>query len=245
SPVSPRAAAEQNEKPIGKWLKFWQGVLHVDTSKMDLGIGFRNALGVAIPLAVGIAIKMPLGGLAVASGALNVSYSDGSDPYPRRAKRMIGSSLLGSFGIFAGASSGPHALVTIAVTTAWAFIAGMMVALGSNAGALGVISLAFLMVYAAQPLSPHEAVIAGVLALGGGLVQTALSVALWPVQRYDPERNALAKLFIELADTASSQLWSTAAPAAGAQFEAAQTALSGLDRDNSLEAIRFRSILSQ
>ena len=82
------------EEPIGKWLKFWQGVLHVDTSKMDLGIGFRNALGVAIPLAVGIAIKMPLGGLAVASGALNVSYSDGHDPYWRRAQRMLATSAL-------------------------------------------------------------------------------------------------------------------------------------------------------
>src|ERR1700759_4078132 len=55
------ASTETTEEPVGKWLKFWQGILHVDTSKMDLGIGFRNALGVAIPLAVGIAIKMPLG----------------------------------------------------------------------------------------------------------------------------------------------------------------------------------------
>src|SRR5579862_7644943 len=46
SPTPP----DVTEESAGKWLKFWQGVLHVDTSKMDLGIGFRNALGVALPL---------------------------------------------------------------------------------------------------------------------------------------------------------------------------------------------------
>jgi uncharacterized membrane protein YccC len=233
------------DMPGGAKRTLWRTLTKFDRSKVSVYRGFRNAAGVALPLIIGFALNMPRGGLAVASGALNVSYSDGSDPYPRRAKRMIGSAILCSLGIFAGAISGPHTLVTIAVTTAWAFIAGMMVALGPNAGDLGVISLAFLMVYAAQPLSPHEAGIAGALALGGGLLQAALSVALWPVQRYDPERNALAKLFIELADTASSQLWSTAAPAASAEFEGAQTAMSGLDSDNSLEAVRFRSILSQ
>ena len=94
------------EISIGKWLKFWQGVLHVDTSKMDFGIGLRNALGVALPLAVGIAIKMPLGGLAVASGALNVSYSDGHDPYGKRATRMLGTSALCAVAVIAGGLAG-------------------------------------------------------------------------------------------------------------------------------------------
>src|SRR5450631_4515968 len=64
--------------PRSKWKIFWLGVLHFDTAKMDPWIAARNALAVAIPLAVGIAIGMALGGLALASGALNVSYSDGT-----------------------------------------------------------------------------------------------------------------------------------------------------------------------
>ena len=117
-------SADSSEEPIGKWLKFWRGVLHIDTSKMDLGVGFRNALGVALPLAVGIAIKMPLGGLAVASGALNVSYSDGHDPYGQRAKRMLATCALCSIAVMAGGLSGHYSVVAVLLSSFWAFWAG-------------------------------------------------------------------------------------------------------------------------
>src|SRR5271155_1381699 len=56
-------AAKSKETPqLNKWLAFWQGVLHVDTAKMQPWIGLRNAVGVTAPLAVGIAMGMPLGG---------------------------------------------------------------------------------------------------------------------------------------------------------------------------------------
>jgi len=58
--------------PLNKWQTFWRGVLHIDTAKIDPWIALRNTVGVAAPLVVGLAIGMPLGGLAVASGALNV-----------------------------------------------------------------------------------------------------------------------------------------------------------------------------
>src|SRR5262245_18919251 len=56
----------------------WQIVVHVDRSKFHLAQALRNTLGVVAPLVVGQALGMPRGGLAMASGALNVSYSDGS-----------------------------------------------------------------------------------------------------------------------------------------------------------------------
>ncbi len=91
-----------------------------------------------MPLIAGYALGMPRGGLVVASGALNVSYSDGSDPYPRRAKRMVGSAVLCAVAVFAGAVSGPYSALAIAMATMWAFAAGMMVALGTTASDLGV-----------------------------------------------------------------------------------------------------------
>ncbi len=131
SPASnPSASSDSSDEAIGKWLKFWRGVLHIDTSKMDLGVGFRNALGVALPLAVGIAIKMPLGGLAVASGALNVSYSDGHDPYWQRAKRMLATSALCAVAVMAGGLSGHYSVVAVLLSSFWAFWAGFVIALG-------------------------------------------------------------------------------------------------------------------
>jgi len=55
----------------------WQIVTHVDRSKINAWQALRNTIGVVAPLIVGFAMGMPRGGLAVASGALNVSYSDG------------------------------------------------------------------------------------------------------------------------------------------------------------------------
>lgn len=254
--MSPPAYPTQNETPSAiraitataagsTKQSLWRVLSKFDRSKLSASRGLRNAAGVALPLIIGYALGMPRGGLAVASGALNVSYSDSSDPYLRRAKRMMGSSILCSLAIFAGAISGPHTIVAILVATLWAFVAGMMVVLGTSIGDVGVISLVSLLIYAAQPLTPHQAISAGALALGGGFLQTALSVALWPVQRYEPERRALANLFAELAQVASSELWSTAAPAASAESDAAQAAISGLDREESLEAVRYRSLLNQ
>jgi uncharacterized membrane protein YccC len=225
---------------------FWRVLTKFDKSKISAYRALRNACGVALPLIVGYALGMPRGGLVVASGALNVSYSDGSDPYPRRAKRMVTSATICAIAVFAGAISGPHTALAIAMATFWAFAAGMFVALGTTAGDLGVISLVTLLIYAAQPLTAHQAAISGLLALAGGLFQAALSVALWPVQRYEPERRALSNFFSQLAETAEKPLTAaTAAPLASLESDQAQEALSALDQDDNLDAIRYRSLLNQ
>src|SRR5215475_9117585 len=80
----------------------WKIVTHVDNSKINLAQALRNTLGVVAPLIVGHMMGMPRGGLAMASGALNVSYSDGSDPYKQRAKRMLASMMWCSIAVLLG-----------------------------------------------------------------------------------------------------------------------------------------------
>jgi uncharacterized membrane protein YccC len=188
---------------------------------------------------------MPRGGLVVASGALNVAYSDGSDPYLQRAKRMLASSMICAIAVLAGGISASHAAIAVVMATSWAFIAGMFVALGTTAADLGVISLVTLLIYAAQPLTPHQALISGVLALGGGLLQTGLSVALWPVRRYEPERRVLGNFYLALARNAETPLSATSAPPASLESSQAQDALSGLERDTTVEGVRHRALLNQ
>src|SRR4029077_34102 len=197
-------AASASSPPVheGAGRAFWQVLNRFDSSKLSPYLALRNSVGVVLPLAAGVALNMPRGGVVVASGALNVAYSDGSDPYAQRARRMLSSSVLCALGVLCGALSGNHNVVLCIVVTVWAFAAGMFVAAGTTAADLGVISLVILLIYSAQPLTTDQALISSALALGGGLLQTALSVALWPVQRYEPERRALADLFIELARAA-------------------------------------------
>src|SRR5882672_580544 len=199
SSSSSRGVPQQVTAHPSQWRAMWRILSHFDHSKIDPSMALRNTAGVLIPLIVGFALGMPRGGLAMASGALNVSYSDGHDPFPQRARRMLISTLWCAIAIFLGAITGHRNIEAVFVATAWAFIAGMLVAVGSASADVGVISLVLLVAYAAQPLTARQAAEAGLLALGGGLLQTALSLALWPVQRYDPELRALGELFLRLA----------------------------------------------
>src|SRR5205085_8047434 len=76
------------------WRSFARFVTQFDPTKLEPTIALRNAGGVLIPLAIGLAIGMPLGGVAVASGALQVAYSDGHDPYSQRGLRMLTATVL-------------------------------------------------------------------------------------------------------------------------------------------------------
>src|SRR5439155_6527351 len=223
----------------------WRIVTHIDRSKINAWQALRNMVGVIAPLIVGYALGMPRGGLAMASGALNVSYSDGSDPYRQRAKRMLASTAWCSIAVLLGGLTAHSNALAIVLATLWAFSAGMLVALGSTAADVGVISTVVLLVYSAQPLTPYQALQAAGLALCGGLLQIALSVALWPVRRYEPERRALATLYFELARVATRPAQATSAPPATREIAQAHEALSGLATDMSLSALRYRSLLSQ
>jgi uncharacterized membrane protein YccC len=223
----------------------WQIVTHVDRSKFNLAQALRNTLGVVAPLIVGYGMGMPRGGLAMASGALNVSYSDGSDPYLQRAKRMLASTAWCSVAVLLGGLTAHSNLGSVLVAAVWAWIAGMLVALGTTAADVGVISTVVLVVYAAQPLTPRQAVEAAGLALCGGLLQILLSVALWPVRRYEPERRALGALYSELAKIATHPAEATSAPLGTREIAQAHDALVNLATDTSLAAVRYRSLLSQ
>lgn len=231
--------------PLDKWQTFWRGVLHVDIAKMEPWIALRNAMGVAIPLAVGIAIGTPLGGLAVASGALNVSYSDGHDPYQQRARRMLAASVLCAVAVMAGGLAGHHNAAAIALIAIWAFGSGMAITLGPTGESLGVISLVVLIIYAAQSLTPARALLAGALAFAGGVLQMLLSLGLWPVRAYEPERRALANLYLTLGQAGSAPELLMKAPPSAAASTQAQEALAGRISDHSVVSERFRSLLSQ
>ena len=245
SQVAKRSPGSGSEARPSSAHAFWQILTLFDSTKLSTHRAFRNALGVVLPLIAGFALHMPRGGLVVASGALNVSYSDGSDPYSARVKRMLASSVICAVAVFVGAVSGKHVFLAVTLAAVWAFIAGMFVAVGGATPDLGIISLVTLLIYAAQRLTPREAAISGVLALAGGLLQTALSAALWPVRRYDPERRALEKFYRELANRASSPLNATSSPLASVHSEQAEEALLGHAGNADTESIRYRALLNQ
>src|SRR5260370_33994607 len=92
-------AEQQHLSPIKA---LWRIVTHVDQSKINVWQALRNTIGVVLPLIVGFALGMPRGGLAVAGGAFNVSYSDGRDPYARRGESIMASTASWPDGVLLG-----------------------------------------------------------------------------------------------------------------------------------------------
>jgi uncharacterized membrane protein YccC len=238
------APIRTDEQPRSNWNGYWRKVFQFDKSRMIPLIALRNAAGVAVPIALGAAFGMPLGGLAVGTGALQVSYSDSPGPYAQRARRMVAASLMCSLAVVAGGLAVRRPIFAVILVSVWAFIAGLAVCLGPTAESLGVISLVTLIIYAVQPLTPERALVSGILALGGGLLQTMLSLLLWPIRRYQPERRTLSVLYFELARASVTPALS-GGPPASEQITLARESLSGLGNDTNLEAERYWSLLNQ
>lgn len=242
------ASNPETKAPAVSWLRvFWRILKRVDKSKLNSsGMALRNALAVALPLSIGIAAGNPLGGIAIATGALNVAYSDGRDPYAHRARRMLTWSVLGAVAVFLGSITGNYHLLAILLAAAWALVAGLLVSISSRAADLGLNTLVALIVFAARgAMSPKGALYAGLLVLGGGLLQTALALLFWPVRRYKPERRAIGGVYLELAMQAcqsSGDILSAPLKPPSAEI---QDTLSALGRDHSAEGERFRLLFDQ
>jgi uncharacterized membrane protein YccC len=235
----------KNEGKRSSWAVFWQSVTRVEPEKATPWLALRNSIGITLPLAIGLITGAVSSGVIATTGALNVSFSDSEDPYRQRGRRMLASTLLVGIAVFVGSLSGQNHLLAILLATCWAFAAGMLVALSGGASDLGVISLVTVVVFAATPMTPERALYSGLLAMCGGLLQTMLSVALWPVRRYDPERRVLGDLYTELSRVAASPIEASQAPPASGQSTHAQSSIAALARDHSINGERYRSLLSQ
>src|SRR5258708_34213332 len=124
-----KARAPENQH-VSAIKALWRILTRIDRSKISVWQALRNTAGVVAPLIVGYALGMPRGGLAMASGALNVSYSDGSDPYAKRAKRMLASTVWCSIAVLLGGLTPHNSTVTIVAATLWPVTAGRVVSLG-------------------------------------------------------------------------------------------------------------------
>lgn len=225
----------------------WRTLNHIDHSKINSKwIAFRNSVAVAAPLGIGIALGNPLAGVAITTGALNVSYSDGTDPYARRARRMLSWSLLGAVAVFTGSVTGRYHWAALLVAAAWAFVAGMCAAISTKAGDLGLNTLVALIVFAARGAMPLKgALVTAALVLSGGLLQTCLALLLWPIRRYEPERRAISKVFYELAGELQPGANASLAEPLATPSQQVQDTLAALGKDHSVEGERFRMLFDQ
>ena len=108
-----------------------------------------------------------------------------------------------AFSLFAGSLAGHSILAATVVAAVWGLVAGLFVALGPAASFVALQSAVAVLVATAYPADLHDAALRGLLVLGGGLVQTALVVTLWPLRRFQSERRVIGSVYRSLADYAA------------------------------------------
>lgn len=174
----------------------------VDRTLLLPGAATRAALGVALVLGAGLATGSASVAIAAAAGAFSVGIASIQGAYRSRVHATVATSIAMGVSTLVGALAVRDSVLAVVVTGLWAFVAGIATALGPAGTVVGLQAVVALLIAGDFALSAREAVTRALLVLAGGLVQTVLVVAVWPLRSYAAERRALALVFAELASYA-------------------------------------------
>ena len=184
----------------------WHGrllteILRVGPRQVPWQVALRNTVGVVAPLAAGVLTGHLQAGLGMATGALTVMFSDQPGPYSTRFKRMLLASAAGGLAALAGFGIGTQAALILPLVAVWTFVAALLVALGPAITRVGLTAIIVLLI-ATSRAGQTAALPATLLILSGGVLQSLLAVMAWPLNRYRPQRHALADAYAALAAAA-------------------------------------------
>ena len=146
-----------------------------------------------VPLSVGVATGHSDYGSFAALGALPAGFVSFRGVTRTRVLAVAAAAAGMAISTFAGATAAyglPWLLVPEVV--AWAYLVGLVAALGTGAGVVALQWAVALLIGSALPLSPAHAAVRAGLVLAGGLWQGALVVLSWLLSRGSTERAALA-----------------------------------------------------
>lgn len=189
-----------------------RSLIQLKPRDVPLRVALRNTAAVVLPLGVGIASGHVAIGLGVAAGALNTMFTDQPGPYRMRMQRMLLTALAAGISAYAGSLLGANTPLLVIAALLWGVGGGLLVALGTDAGRAGLTSMILLVIMGAQPRDPAGALAAAALIFSGGVLQTLFAIAAWPLQRYRPERTAIAEICRQLAASARHSPEQTQAP---------------------------------
>lgn len=175
-------------------------LLQTKRAEVPWRVLLRNTAAVIVPLALGIAAGRVSIGLGISVGAIVTMYSDQPGPYRQRLVRLLAVSVAGGLAAFIGMVLGGHLPPLLAATAIVGFIGALLVLFGDGAGRVGMAAMILLAITAAHPAgSAWIALQSAALIACGGFLLTLFSIAAWPLQRYGPERQALAAVYRGLA----------------------------------------------
>ncbi len=207
---------------------------------VPLRVALRNTAAVVLPLALGMWLGYPQVGIGIAAGALDTMFSDQPGPYQQRLSRLFLAALAAGAAALVGFLIGDWILPMSVACAVCGFLGGMLVVFGPDIARVGMTSMLLLVITAATPKDLAGSMAGGSLIFAGGMLLAVFSIAAWPLQRYRPERLALATVYRGLAELARKPQKDGEAPGLTDAMNALQSTLLGRHhaRGRAMEAFR-------
>ncbi|WP_354212528.1 FUSC family protein [Arthrobacter sp. UYCu511] len=219
--------------------------LRLDFSQSDPVVAGRNALGIAIPLVVGVAIgSIPIAVFG-AVGAMFAAFADRPGSYRLRLSRMGMTALAAGIGGGLSVLASHSWLLSVLLIAVFAFVSGMLLSLGPVVAQIGIAGTAVAIVLNRFQLPASSALGIAALVIAAGLLQSLLAIAGWPVHRHAPERAALGAVYEALAKRTRSPHPQMMKPGAEAKLDAARATITGFGHGHGPSMQAYRGLVDE
>ncbi|WP_053958948.1 FUSC family protein [Sulfobacillus thermosulfidooxidans] len=171
-----------------------------DPAQLHVTAGFRNALGIVLPLLVGTLTGHVSTAVVMAVGALVSGLAGLSGTIRQRLRTMTFAVLWIGLASFLGSVVGHSLMGIMIVTMVSGFLAGMMVALSPQATQVGTLATIGLVIFSGFPATPYFAGIQTLLVIAGGMLQLILMIVLAMIVPQATETDSVVAVIKALTD---------------------------------------------
>jgi uncharacterized membrane protein YccC len=197
--------------------------VRVDPARLAVAAAVPSAAGYSVPLLAGLAAGHIADGVAASAGALIVGFANFGGRYRVRFATLLAATLAAGVAALVGGLAGPSGPATVVLMSLWGFAGGLLVSLGTRAAFVGMLSTWALLLTGDLNLHGEAVLHEAWLITAGGLVQTVIAIAAWPLRPFAAERRAVADAYRALAACARAPDPAAFQSAAAALAAAAQT----------------------
>ncbi|MCU1656547.1 MAG: hypothetical protein JWO57_1203 [Pseudonocardiales bacterium] len=240
---SSRAAAPAGRRHA--LIQLLREAARLDRTQSDPVVAARNAVGVALPLAIGALAGNTALGLPSTIGALQTAFADRPGPYRLRMLRMAATAFAAAVTSTLAVALSRNDVASALLLLVVGFVAGLLLTAGPSGAQVGIAATAAALVLGHQAQRPAAAVHVGLLVLAGGAIQIVLAIAAWPLRRHLPERRALGGLYRKLADLARQPPGTDVGPPLGETLADVRQMLYGLGHDHGPSVEAYRVLLDE
>ncbi|GLV53278.1 hypothetical protein KDH_01330 [Dictyobacter sp. S3.2.2.5] len=176
----------------------------MDMSQAMVLTALRGAVGIVLPLAVGLTTGHIVEGATVAGGTALWTVMNTTNPNHARLRVLFLSCVSMGIGAFIGSLIGTLPILPILIVGAVAFVAGLLAAVSLSVAMIGMQSLVAVLFLQSFARDPLHAFLQAALVFAGALLAFLLEILLSPWRRTGAERKMLSLFFERLAEMAGA-----------------------------------------